>query len=103
MNRTGLPKELKQMKPANMNKGEARFFMYDRFMLVLWKDKRIVSAVSSVYGATFVENERYLKSERKYVKFDKPSMIHHYNSNMHAVDRADQNLSYYDPSRKANK
>jgi len=74
--------------------------MYERLLLVLWRDKRIVSAVSSVYGTTFVENQKYLKTEKKHVKFDKPSMVHYYNKNMHDVDRADQNLSYYDFNRK---
>ena len=35
------------------------------YLLTIWKDKRIITAVSSVYGTEFVEISRFNKKDKK--------------------------------------
>ena len=66
-------------------------------MLILWRDKTIVTTISNYYITGFVEKEKYEKTKKT---IHKPRLIHEYSSNMHGVDKSDQLLSYYDFSRK---
>ena len=101
MNRTGLSKDLQKPNKKSLKPNSWKFYFWNDYLLLLWRDKRLVSCVSSVIGTTFEECSRYDKKEKKKITISKPSIVKIYSQFMHGVDRADQAISYYDFSRKS--
>ena len=93
LNRRGIPPEVK----ASMQKGERRTVVVnDKMAVVQWRDKRIVSILSTLHSDTPVDIEcrsRHAPGGREVVQ--KPEAVVEYNKFMGGVDRGDQLLSYY--------
>ena len=93
LNRRGVPAEAK----ASLQKGGRRAIAVEDSMAVIqWRDKRLVSLLSTVHHDTPVQVERRCRSApggRDVV--EKPEAVVEYNKYMGGVDRGDQLLSYY--------
>ena len=92
LNRRGVPPEVK----ASMQKGERRTVaVNDQMVVVQWRDKRIVSILSTLHSYAPVEIERrsrHAPGGREVI--EKPEAVVEYKF-MGGVDRGDQLLSYY--------
>jgi hypothetical protein len=60
-------------------------------MVQAWKDKRLVSMISTIHDATVVSTGR--EDRKTKVEIKKPCAVFQYNKFMKVVDRADQYLS----------
>lgn len=80
---------------AKLKKGETIARYAEGVMIGKWKDKRVVTYLSTEY-----ENEMVEFNTRRGTVVNKPLPIIHYNAYMSGVDRADQLLSYYPCERK---
>lgn len=93
LTRCGVPAEAK----TPMQKGQRRAIVVDEKMAVVqWRDKRIVSLLSTMHYDTTVQVERrsrHAPNGREVV--EKPEAVVDYNKFMGGVDRGDQLLSYY--------
>ena len=101
-NRLKLCSGLKKLDQT-MQKGESKFFTYDNFLLVFWRDRRILTAISSVYGTGLKQMQSYDKIKKEFQIINKPNMIDSYSKYMHGVDKSDQVRSYYSFFRKTRK
>lgn len=107
MNRRGLPKEIMNKCPDGIvNRGDMTFRQKGPLVAVVWKDKKIVSALSTIHDESSVEVQRLTKNAdgtfgRQNVLC--PSMISDYVSYMGGVDKADQYIQYYAYSQKTRK
>ena len=97
MIRVCFPKFLKEI---NLKKGKSLWFynytiLGDTYslikqekMLIKWRDKRDVYAISNIYNGLLTQYEKNKKLKSK------PDIIHEYNQNKGGVDGLDQILSY---------
>lgn len=92
LNRKHVPDDVKS---TVLKKGETIARYGEGIMIGKWKDKRVVTYISSQYENEMVD---FLTKRRTIKK--KPMPIVQYNSYMSGVDRADQLLSYYPCDRK---
>lgn len=83
------------VKKAVLKKGETTAGYAEGIMIGKWKDKRIVTYVSSEY-----ENEMVTVVNKRGQEVQKPLPIVQYNAHMKGIDRGDQLLSYYPCERK---
>lgn len=86
--RKHLPAKFKE-QTENMKFGEVKFWNKGDITLCAWKDKRLVTSISSYYG-----NELYKKKKANSSKVI-PYMINEYNYYMKGVDLFDQMMGYY--------
>uniref|UniRef100_S4P9J6 PiggyBac transposable element-derived protein 4 n=2 Tax=Pararge aegeria TaxID=116150 RepID=S4P9J6_9NEOP len=95
-NRKGLPKELLKEK---LKKGETCVMENNDGVLILrWKDKRDVLALSTRHTPSFVS----VRSKRNRNKVTmKPTLIADYNRHKCAIDYSDQMGSYCNPARRS--
>ncbi|EEC06595.1 PiggyBac transposable element-derived protein, putative [Ixodes scapularis] len=80
----------KDMPPFNdlkLKKGEVGAFQRGKCMALQWRDKKLVTLLSTVYDATVVEGVN-ARNE----KVVKPAAVYDYNNTMGGVDKSDQNL-----------
>ena len=98
MNCRGLPPLMKD----GMRKGEKKSFpVYEVTTAIQWKDKRVVSMLTTIHDDHVVMVERRSRcasSGREQI--EKPLAVAEYNRYMGGVDRADQLLSYYGYSHR---
>lgn len=86
----------KKVTQAKLNKGDTIAQYADGVMVGRWRDKRVVTYISTEYEnelATFIQRRTNKESQ-------KPLPIIKYNAFMKGVDRGDQLLSYYPCERK---
>ncbi|XP_054260003.1 piggyBac transposable element-derived protein 4-like [Macrosteles quadrilineatus] len=93
MDRKYLPEDI---KAAKLKKGETVARYAEGVMVAKWKDKQVVSFLSTEHDNTMV-----MSSNRRNVQREKPLAIVQYNANMKGVDRSDQMLSYYPSDHKS--
>ncbi|XP_046666725.1 piggyBac transposable element-derived protein 4-like [Homalodisca vitripennis] len=84
------------VKTAKLQVGETIQRYAEGVMMAKWRDKRIVSYLSTEH-----ENNIVLTSNRRNVQREKPMAIVQYNANMKGVDRSDQMLAYYPSDHKS--
>ena len=64
--------------------------------LVCWKDNKVVTVASTLYGKEPMKRERrYIKDQGGRVEIDQPNAISFYNKTMGGVDKMDQNTGAY--------
>uniref|UniRef100_A0A1B6LW93 PiggyBac transposable element-derived protein domain-containing protein n=1 Tax=Graphocephala atropunctata TaxID=36148 RepID=A0A1B6LW93_9HEMI len=85
----------KQVKSAKLKKGETIGKYAESVMVGKWRDKRIVSYISTEH-----KNKMVTSINRNGVEREKPLPIVKYNHFMKGVDRSDQMMSYYPCERK---
>ena len=123
INRRGLPKAIKGR--ASLSRGSTRAFKSGRLLVLQWRDKRVITALSTQHGSNQVEvnlslhfnhsihtKAHYLYSATRYIQLTytcfflqvinrrrqtvkKPAIIADYNKHKLSVDKCDQLLSYY--------
>lgn len=93
LDRKHLPEEVKAAKPK---KGETIARYSEGVMVGKWKDKRVVSYLSTQY-----ENTMAISTNRRQVQREKPLPIVQYNAHMKGVNRNDQLMSYYPMEHKS--
>ena len=64
--------------------------------LVRWKDNKVVTVASSLYGKKPMKRaRRYIKDQGSRVEIDQPNAISFCNKTVAGVDRMDQNIGAY--------
>lgn len=84
-----------EVKSTVLRKGETIARYGESVMVAKWKDKRVVTYLSTEFENEMVD---FINKRGNVVK--KPLPIVKYNAHMSGVDRADQMLSYYPCERK---
>ena len=108
-NRRGFPTDLRDVKKFQRTaaRGSMRFQRTNDDILCLqWKDKRAVTAISTMHRATdFSMVKRKVKENNQVVNVDvkKPQVIEDYNTYMGGVDVFDQYVSSFRVLRKTKK
>ena len=93
-NRAQLPNTYSKEK---LEVGSCRYLSCGDVLVVHWKDKRDVFALSTIHDS----GERTIQRYKDEVQ--KPEMIYQYNLFMEGLDKCDQFLSYYAMGRKSAK
>jgi len=93
-NRVGMPQQLKTKK---LKKGEIVAYQKRKTMVLQWKDKRVVTALSTIHNNEMVNIQKNKKT------IEKPRVVVDYNGTMRGVDRVDQHLADYPIPRKRGK
>ena len=92
-NRKDVPKIFKK---AKLKKGEKiAFRSEDDILFLSWRDKRVVSLLSTWSTSSSEVVSRKAKGTCQIQEVEKPSVVVHYTKNMGAVDTADQYTSSY--------
>ena len=99
----GEPQAIKELGDKSLKRGETLMRHNGKVMVVAWRDKRVVRAIS-----THHENENTTvwvkqKGTKEKVTTEKPVCVAQYNKGMGGVDKLDQNISYYPFVRKTEK
>jgi hypothetical protein len=94
VNRKGLPVNFKCWK---VKKGDVVAWRRDKLLALKWRDKKDVTMLSTIHTSNVEEVQVQGKPVIK------PKLVLDYNDSMGGVDKADQNLSYYDSLRKGTK
>lgn len=96
-NRKGLPKDIMIKKTTGINeRGQSLFRQKGKIAATVWKDKHIVSAISTVHDNkmtevnTLTQNDGLLLRQRKPC----PQIVSDYTKYMGVVDRCDQYIQY---------
>ena len=106
----GAPRDLQQLAKAKLADDTVVSRHKGNVMVLLWKDKHVISMVISFYSSDTVEKSRQLCTkgiegvysyEEKLVQ--KLVVIEDYNVHMSGVDLFDQMISYYKFTRKTQK
>ena len=109
VNRRGIPEELNYDTNAFENHAErwsTRYVRQGDILVQQWKDKRVVSMLSSVHrGNAHVAVTRNTKVDRQHVQLElrQPKCIHDYNKKMGGVDSFDQQAAAYRALRRTRK
>ena len=69
-------------------------------MILAWKDKRIVKAISTKHDSSVMSIKRQKKGGGPMEEVKKPVAICDYNEHMSGVNNVDQVISYYPCTRK---
>ena len=78
-------------KSAILKKGEIATFHDDELFGLKWKDKRVVSLLSTIHDDTMISKERRSRQAPGGVEtIQKPLIIEDYNQYMGGVDKSDQ-------------
>lgn len=94
-------KHLPKIDKKNMAKNEMKTFSSSQMTYMAWKDKKMVTMLSTMHSAEKIVTEKvdYRTKERKV----KPNIVLDYNQNMGGVDRSDQCITGYEIIRKSTK
>ena len=86
------------MKKKARGSSDVVNFNKSNVTLVRWKDNKVVTVASTLYGKEPMKRaRRYIKDKGGRVEIDQPNSISAYNKTMGEIDRMDQNLwSMYD-------
>lgn len=85
-------------KKAKLKKGEVQAFQRGKCTAIQWKDKRLITLLSTVHSADMVQFQ-----DSKGRTVEKPSVVCDYNHTMGGVDLSDQMLATYPVARKRQK
>ena len=102
----GEPSEIRSAKSGNpkMKAGDCISRDNGRVMVLAWKDKRVVTALSTKHdGSLAAITRRKKRGHGETEQIMKPLCIIEYNQYMSGVDRLDQMISYYPFTRKTMK
>ena len=100
VSRKGMPENFSKKSGSKLKLHEVVAFRKDDDMMALqWKDKRVVTMLSSVYNMQCEDIDRVLHNAEKET-VAKPVVISQYTKNMGGVDRADQYCGSYAFLRK---
>ncbi|XP_029833924.2 piggyBac transposable element-derived protein 4 [Ixodes scapularis] len=91
-------KDVPPFKDLKLKRGEVGAFQRGKCMALQWRNKKLVTLLSTVHDATVVEGVN-ARNE----KVVKPAAVYDYNNTMGGVDKSDQNLSYYPAVRDGQK
>lgn len=91
-------KEMPEFKKIKLNKGEVAAFQRGKCLTMQWRDKKLVTFLSTVHSPTMQD---VVNSKNEQVS--KPAVALDYNNTISGVDRSDQNMSYYSSLRKGQK
>ena len=98
----GEPLEIR--KPSRMKTHEVVARDNGKVVVMAWKDKRIVKAITTKHDSSLCYIERRKRGGHGEVEsIPKPCAIDDYNQNMSGVDQMDQMLAYYQCTRKSMK
>ena len=87
-----------------MKVGDSLSVDNSKVMVVAWKDKKVVTALSTKHdGSLAAITRRKKKRHGKTEQIMKPLCVTEYNQYMSGVDRLDQMISYYPFTRKTTK
>ena len=78
-----------------LKKGEMAWAQSDNVVVIKWKDKRDVHAISNAHSPEIVHTKN-----RRGKELMKPNVIRDYNANMSGIDRSDQMMAYHSGLRK---
>lgn len=110
LNRSGLPtivkpqrKNAKKQTPKlKLKKGDIKTFRKeDKFSLLLWKDKKDVAVLSTLFADNTTQTVRRLQKQNVVEEVKKPTVVCEYNKAMGGVDISDQYISSYAFTRKS--
>ncbi|XP_069183405.1 uncharacterized protein [Procambarus clarkii] len=106
----GAPKSLQMQAKGKVPIDKTLFKRKDNTFIILWKDKRIVSLITSCHNAETQQVQRRKRVRNRdgttsvqQVTVNKPNAICDYNTNMKGVDHFDQMIKYYHFTRKTHK
>lgn len=105
-NRKGLPPQVKPTFTKKMKKGDLIAFHNTKLSVLSWRDKRVVTILSTVYDDSVENVERRTKTAQNVwinETIKKPTMICQYNKYMGGVDVADHYATTYAFGRKTSK
>lgn len=98
MNRRGLPKEIMKKKPVGINdRGDHLFRQKGSISATVWKDKKVVSCISTIHDNSTTTVNRLSQENGQFVRkeIQCPQMVSDYTKYMGAVDKCDQYIQYY--------
>lgn len=104
----GVPKIL-QTELQSLKYNETKFIRKGDVFVISWKDKRVVSMISTLHNSITkpMKTIKKIKSKNnvsyKEIEINKPEAVLDYNKNMKGVDHFDQMVKYYSFARKTNK
>ncbi|XP_069182972.1 piggyBac transposable element-derived protein 4-like [Procambarus clarkii] len=106
----GTPKELQLKAKGKIPLDTTIFRRKDNTVIILWKDKRVVSLITNLHNADTMQvqrrkriSKRDILSSVEQVTVNKPTAICDYNRYMIGVDHFDQMVKYYQFTRKCHK
>ncbi|XP_045617580.2 piggyBac transposable element-derived protein 4-like [Procambarus clarkii] len=106
----GGPKSLQVQAKGKMPVDKTVFRRKDNTFIILWKDKRVVSLITTCHNADTQQVERRKRVRKpdgtfslQQVTVNKPNAICDYNTHMKGVDHFDQMVKYYQFTRKSYK
>ncbi|XP_033731260.1 piggyBac transposable element-derived protein 4-like [Pecten maximus] len=106
-NRRGLQRDIMQKRPEGvLRRGDMAFRQKGPLLAVVWKDKKCVTALSTIHDETTAEVQRLVKQEDgTFVRenFRCLKVIADYTSHIGGVDKADHYMQYYAFSHKSRK
>ena len=100
--RKGMPNELSKKKRKKKKHEVVAFRKNDDTMALQWRDKRVVTMLSSVYNTQCDDEERILGNQQS-TTVAKPVVISQYTKYMDGVDKADHYCGSYAFLRKTAK
>ncbi|XP_051159196.1 piggyBac transposable element-derived protein 4-like [Leptopilina boulardi] len=96
-NRKHMP-NTKGLKLHKLARNSTLIFHSETLLVVMWKDKKVVTILSTLPGSDFVETSKIDHKTGEKVK--KPGVVAKYNKSMGGVDRCDQIIKPYEIERK---
>lgn len=95
--RTYLPK----INHKEIKKGEMKFFSSKKMTYIAWKDKKLVTILSTMHSPQIIGTNKRDYFTKKLIQ--KPNIVLSYNNNMGGVDLSDQCITPYEIMRKSMK
>lgn len=104
-NRTDFPADLKPNKQEvrALRRGESVYRQQGNIVITVWKDKKLVSFISTQCDVRGNETVRRKQKDGTYIKVPTIPAVTLYNKYMGGVDRSDQMRQYYETLRRAKK
>lgn len=104
-NRTDFPADLKPNKQEvrALRRGESVYQQQGNIVITVWKDKKLVSFISTQCDVRGNETVRRKQKDGTYIKVPTIPAVTLYNKYMGGVDRSDQMRQYYETLRQAKK
>lgn len=99
LSRKDLPPKMRkqELKKLKMKPGDIVGYQRGKLTVMAWKDKKIVSLLSTLHTTKMVDVEQRLGVKKR------PESVIAYNDTMGGVDRVDQHLASYSTPRKRGK
>ncbi|XP_018396876.1 PREDICTED: piggyBac transposable element-derived protein 4-like [Cyphomyrmex costatus] len=94
-------KHLPKVDKKKFEKGEMKTFSSSLMTYVVWKDKKLVTMLSTKHSPEMITTDKVDQRTKMHVQ--KPNLVLDYNNNMGGVDLCDQCITPYDIMRKSKK